>query len=368
MSATVRSGNLQRLRLVGSCAVELTTMSGPHDSLFKETFSKPENAAVELRAVLPAELLTRLDLSTLRKEPGSFVAPELAQTHTDLLFTVELLGRPAYVYVLFEHQSTVDALMPLRLLEYQVRIWLEHVRARQAAKESAVPLPLIIPLVLHHSESGWTAATSFGGLFDEDLLAVAEIARLVPDFEFVLDDLSRASNEELLGRAKLQAEQVVTLVLWALRDARTTSRFMDTILGFSSFLEDLSTTTSGQDALRTVMYYLSELKGQLGLLEFRRIIEASSATQKAKEIVMSLAEQLIQEGEQQGLAKGRVEGLAKGRVEGRRSSLLQLADLKLGGLSEHSRQRIETASEDELLSWTTKLLSAEVENDIFGDG
>ena len=52
------------------------------------------------------------------------------------------------MYVLFEHQSGVDAMMPLRLLKYVVRV-LE----RQVREDGPVlPLPLVVPVVLHHSE------------------------------------------------------------------------------------------------------------------------------------------------------------------------------------------------------------------------
>jgi predicted transposase YdaD len=45
-----------------------------------------------------------LDLESLRLMPGSFVDDELRSRHTDLLFSVTFRGRPALIYVLFEHQ------------------------------------------------------------------------------------------------------------------------------------------------------------------------------------------------------------------------------------------------------------------------
>jgi hypothetical protein len=49
--------------------------------------------------------------------------------------------------------------MPLRLLRYVVRILESHVQDA-ATPSLALPLPLVIPVVLHHSETGWTAARS----------------------------------------------------------------------------------------------------------------------------------------------------------------------------------------------------------------
>ena len=73
----------------------------PHDTLFKATFSQVEHAAGELRTILPPELVSRLDFTTLTLCPGSFVDEAFSWRHTDLLFTAMFAGRPAMVYLLF---------------------------------------------------------------------------------------------------------------------------------------------------------------------------------------------------------------------------------------------------------------------------
>lgn len=83
---------------------------GDHDGLFKRVFSVPENAAQELRSVLPAGLIEGLDLSALALVAGSFVDPELRGRHTDLLFRAPRRDGDGsvYVYFLLEHQSAPD--------------------------------------------------------------------------------------------------------------------------------------------------------------------------------------------------------------------------------------------------------------------
>ena len=75
-------------------------------------------------------------------ESGSFVAPALADHHSDLLFRVETEIGDAFLYLLFEHQSTNDPRMPLRMLVYMVRIWERH------CKTDVGPLPPILPLLI----------------------------------------------------------------------------------------------------------------------------------------------------------------------------------------------------------------------------
>jgi hypothetical protein len=77
----------------------------------------------ELRAVLPPDLAARVDLGRLATVPASFVDEALQWRYSDLLFTAPLDGRDAYVYLLVEHQSSLDPLMAFRMLRYVTRIW-----------------------------------------------------------------------------------------------------------------------------------------------------------------------------------------------------------------------------------------------------
>ena len=137
----------------------------PHDALFRETFSDPVLAAAELTAILPPELVATFNWSTLRLESGSLVTVD-ERRECDLLFTVERHGAsdPALVFVLFEHQSSDDQLMALRLLGYMVKTWESWSSRRGTPKQ---PLPFILPVVLSHDPRGWRAATQFRALFGD---------------------------------------------------------------------------------------------------------------------------------------------------------------------------------------------------------
>lgn len=100
-----------------------------YDFLVKRTFSQIEHAAGLLQVVLPEAIAERVDFSTLALCPGTFVDQLLGGRHADLLFSVTAAEREVLIYVLFEHQSTVDAPMPFRLLQYMVRIRERHLQA-----------------------------------------------------------------------------------------------------------------------------------------------------------------------------------------------------------------------------------------------
>ena len=95
----------------------------------------PENAVAELRRELPANLATKIDFSTLTVLSSHFVDDDLQDCESDLLFSATLNEAEALIYVLVEHQSTVDWNMPFRLLRYMANAWEQYVKAHVGARK-----------------------------------------------------------------------------------------------------------------------------------------------------------------------------------------------------------------------------------------
>ncbi|HEX4420648.1 MAG TPA: Rpn family recombination-promoting nuclease/putative transposase, partial [Kofleriaceae bacterium] len=170
----------------------------PHDALFKEVFSKPENAAGTLRAVVPAVIGESLDWSTLTRCPGSFVDPALQEWHTDLLFSARWRGGgDALLYLLYEHQSSPDEQMAFRLLRYMVRIWehwwSEHPKAKL--------IPAVIPVALYHGDLSWSVPLLFNALIDVPETVRSALGHHLVDFSHMVDDLSEIPDDRLRARA-----------------------------------------------------------------------------------------------------------------------------------------------------------------------
>src|ERR1700722_20125577 len=69
-------------------------------------------------------------------------------------------GRPAFVYILFEHQSSFNHRMPFRILKYMVRIWDRWLTDHNGTNA----LPLVLPVLLHNGKSGWKAGPEFAAM------------------------------------------------------------------------------------------------------------------------------------------------------------------------------------------------------------
>lgn len=309
----------------------------PHDALFKATFSRVEHAAAALRAILPAALLARLDLSTLALCPGSFVDRALASRHTDLLFSALLSARPALIYILFEHQSAPHRRMPLRLLGYMLRIW----EAWLADHPEADRLPAILPVVLHHSETGWQSPVSFGDLLDVDPQTLAAIRNYVPCFQFVLEDISAETDDALRSRAMTALGR---LVLWCLRHARSPLTLVDGLAGWLDLVREVHRAPDGAAALMMIWQYILAICTQLEPEELlQRLVEA---TEKEEVEMMSVADKLRE--------RGRLAGL----LEGQRAVLLKQLAARFGALPEAVVARVQNADATQLERWIERILTA----------
>jgi len=347
-SASTRGISRERKR---SRACKLRTMTtSPHDALFKHVFSQVEHASGELRSVLPPGLVARIDFATLRACPGSFVDETLADRHADLLFSVELSGRPAFVYLLMEHQSTVDPLMPFRVLRYVVRIW----DAYLADHPDAERLPAIVPVVVHHSETGWTGAVAVEQLLDVDEGTLADAGPHLPRLRFVLDDLGSASDEALQARAMTALGR---LVLWCLRDARRHGEILRRLDRWGETMREVLRAPTGVAALSAVLRYLLEV-ADVPIDELRAAVVARVGDE-VKEAMATTAEKLRKEGRDEGRVEGRVEAL--------RAVLLRLVRGRFGDVPVPVADRIASASAEQLEAWTDRVLVAATPSEIVSD-
>ena len=268
----------------------------PNDAFFKDVFSQPPHAIAFFKARLPPEIVAEVDWPSLRVLPSSFVKSGLQQVQADLLFAVNIGGRDTRLYLLFEHQSTVDPTMPLRLLGYITEILFKHL------KDHGLPLPPVLPFVFHQGPERWNVSTAVEDLFQlPEKLAV--LLPFLPKFHHALLDLTRYDPEQ--GEDESQLRSVMQLM--KLARERQLSRYFDWLVGTAA--EALP-----EGLLKRILLYALHSDSDL---DVEKIYHKLSPNPELKKNAMSVAEQLIAEG----LKKGRVEGLEKGRVEGQQKGL-----------------------------------------------
>ena len=270
---------------------------GEHDQLFKRTFRVPENAAGELRSVLPKALLDVIELDSLELMQSDMVSQQLDEQFSDALFQARFRGVTGWIWLLHEHQSEPDPVMPLRALEYMARSWSELLR-REPERRS---LPPVVCVIVHHSERRWNAPRRLHDMVD-GVAAMPELRRLVPDFELIVDDLAPQADEALLARPMSTVGKVV---LWVLRDGRAIQKLLSRVHTWAAELAKLR-KESPRDA-GTVARYVLSVAGADWFPQVTRVFAEAVPTMEP--IMLTIADALRQEGMARGLAEGKAESV-----------------------------------------------------------
>ncbi len=308
-----------------------------HDSFFRFAISRIDCARNLIASQLSAEALAMLDLDTLQPAPDSFVDSSLRKRFSDLAFLVKLrpgdstrTERPeaakspqeadrkharhddssalteAIVCVLFEHKSSDEQLTVLQLLGYIVRIWEKRLR-------DGLPLIPIIPLVVYHGPTPWSAPRSI-----DDLVPCPEAIRPYQvAFQFPILDL-RSTRDFLLTEAGNPAIdsilQSVLLLLKYSRDEQLVRRLRPILAGLAiSFHAQRLTEQQLNEWLEAIERYV---------MSTSKHIEAHQFEQKVCEFFPTSYEpgspidKAITAGEKKGRQEGRVEGRGEGVLVG----------------------------------------------------
>lgn len=316
----------------------------PHDAIIKFTFSQREHAAGLLKAALDPAIVAAIRWSTLELETIHFVDRTLRGRYTDLLFSAALGDERVYMHVVIEHQSSVDPLMIFRLGSIMWRRWDQLVRD----KPGRTTLPLIIPILIHHGPTGWTAATAF-----ETIIAVPEnvraaVRRYIPSFEMKLVDVSRDPAGGLVMQALTGLGRVVLFCLSVAGDER---RLVDEIDQLVAELNAMVGSPRELDALLAVLRYLVATHPRSSPARIANLVE-TTARKGQKEVKMDVLEELKREG----------------RMDGRARTLLELLTARFGQVPAEARARIVAAKERTLMRWSLRVLTEPTLDDVLGNG
>lgn len=164
-----------------------TTLHHSHDRFFKRSLKEKKIAIDFLKAHLPIDIYSSIDMSTLQLTEKSFVVPELKEIHSDIIYKCQINQKSAYLFFLLEHQSSADKLMAFRMLHYVVSLSYEHLQ------QGHNKLPIILPLCIYHGEvSPYPYSIDLYDCFED-----VEFAQKVAFKSFKLIDLTVLSDEEI---------------------------------------------------------------------------------------------------------------------------------------------------------------------------
>jgi predicted transposase YdaD len=169
-------------------------IQNPHDKLFRASMQYPEVAREFLELHLPEAIKKGLDFDSIITCPNTFIDQDLKLLQSDVLLKATVFNEEAYLYILAEHQSKPDPLMPLRLIKYMTKIWDFH--CQQSGAKKSLPLPVIVPLVFFTGKGHYTAARTLSDLCGNQ----AEAMRNILHAPYSLIDVNTIPEDKLTSR------------------------------------------------------------------------------------------------------------------------------------------------------------------------
>ena len=270
----------------------------PHDLLVRNVLADTKLVADLLQNYLEPELVSTLELDSLKRDAGDSVASNLSKSDGDLRYSARFKGGGGElrVLLLIEHQSRPDRLMSFRMLDYVCAVYREQVPSLEKGKR--FPYPLAV--VLHHGESPWKKIPSMRELIDMTPGVEDDILR-VP---IRLIDVATMSLDELRGHP------MVCALLDSLQSA-STGRLSERLTGIFGRLGNVHEEDRRRSWSMALSKYYAAVQGknQQSVDTLYQALKTLNGIREAKKMTVTIADGWREEGIAIGEAKGEVKSI-----------------------------------------------------------
>ena len=280
------------------------------DRSAKWLLSNPENLR-GLLEIIGDDFVASLDFSSVQRVNTTFIADNLREQESDMVFLLPFRDTDeteVMIYILIEHQSTVDPVMGFRLLFYMCQIW-DQQRQQWVSKnipKRAWRFRPIIPVVFYTGGSEWQTLLSLETLMDVPQV----LTRFIPRFETLFLGVKSESDASLL-----RGDNAFGWLMTVLKheDVTDPSVFVSALERLGSHLGSLN--EEDRASWKQAIYYLYLLVFYKRSVEERGVLEeimsdhykALNLSDQEVEIMQSMAEHYLQQGIEQGARQMSIE-------------------------------------------------------------
>jgi hypothetical protein len=203
-----------------------------------------------------------------------------------------------------------------------------------------------VPLVIYHGKRRWRVPRTFHDLVSP---LSSALAPYIPNFTYVLVDLSPRGDAEVKGRV---LTRLVQLAMRGIFSGAPVERLTELI----ALIAQIEDRTTAMEILESLLRYYVQGTRQVDEPTACALLQPHS---DGDPIMQTFIERYIEQGKQQGMELGLERGRQEGRLEGEAAILLRQIDRKFGTPSEAVQERIASADQDALLRWSERILTAE---------
>jgi hypothetical protein len=180
----------------------------------------------------------------------------------------------------------------------------------------------------------------------------------------VLNDLSAISDDELRNGAMMTA--LAKLVTMCFKHARRRADFVEILGRWINVVREVAGAAHGLEALAQVMRYILEVNEHVERQALEALLEREIGPE-AKDTIVTVGQQLIEQGRQQGIQQG----IQQERQQERQrfqELLLRLLRQRFGDeVDANVEGRVAAGSIEQIETWTDRVLSAATLADLLAD-
>jgi len=293
-----------------------------------------------LLEIIDETLVSQLDFTQLVQVNRTFIPDNLREQESDLIYQLPFQegarSETVLIYILIEHQSTVDLSMGFRMLFYMTQIWDAQ---RREWDRSEVPkgewrLKPVLPIVFYTGDRRWETPITL-----KPLMEVPEsLSRFVPSFETLFLGVKGASAAALTATGHSFG--------WLLRvlqkEYASQAELSEALVEALEHLESLAGEAPAMWR-RSVFYLYLLILHRRPMEEHSMLkdlvlgqIRDSSRREEGEEMAQSMAEYLFHQGE----ALGRKEGEALGKTLAKQEAILKLVHARFHNIPESVTQLV----------------------------
>ena len=254
-----------------------------HDKIFRTVLDRKSDAL----ALINKALNTQLEVQEIEKYNSSFINKVFQNREADIVYKI----KDRSIFILIEHQTKVDYLMPYRILEYEVAI-MQSAIDLDKIKNKESKIPLVIPIVLYTGNKKWNAKK----YLEENQEKIEGIENGLGNYNLI--DINEMTEKELLEDNSFISKMML------IEKSKNTENIVE-------LLEKIVKITKEEDkeTLRRIISIILEEK--IGITKAKELIEKMEGDEGNMLAVVDM----IRRENQMYIEIGKKEGKIEGKLE-----------------------------------------------------
>lgn len=262
-----------------------------HDKIFRTVLDRKSDAIVLINKALN----TQLEVQDIEKYNSSFINKVFQNREADIVYKI----KDRSIFILIEHQTKVDYLMPYRILEYEVAI-MQSAIDLDKIKNKESKIPLVISIVLYTGNKKWNAKK----YLEENQEKIEEIENGLGNYNLI--DINELTEKELLEDNSFISKMML------IEKSKNTENIVE-------ILEKIVKITKEEDKdtlRRTISIILEE---KIGITKAKELIEKMEGDEGNMLAVVDMIrrenQMYIEIGKKEGKKEGEKQGELKEKIK-----------------------------------------------------